>query len=188
MTKYVNKKIKNRYMEIDVDEYAESPREFDDIVKMLFIHKRYDLGDKHECFNPDSFDSWDDIKQYIQDELSGMYIRKVYMLDHSGLSISLRDFCDSWDSGVIGFVYIPAGYVQKYKIDEEQANNIISSSIEEYDNYLRGEIYRFYIYDEKICDCCDTKLEEHVDSCCGFIGDPKESMSGYVDFEEWEEI
>jgi len=40
-------KIKNHTVEIFLDEFAESPREWDNLGTIVCWHKRYDLGDEH---------------------------------------------------------------------------------------------------------------------------------------------
>lgn len=37
------------------DEYAENPREWDNLGKMVCWHRRYNLGDKHDYESPQDF-------------------------------------------------------------------------------------------------------------------------------------
>src|SRR4051812_4095451 len=90
-------------IEIIQDKNPESPREWDNMTTMICFHKRYNLGDKHEIKHKD-YSSWEEMEQVIIKRYKPIAIKPLFMLDHSGISISTNDFNDTWDSGQIGFV------------------------------------------------------------------------------------
>lgn len=78
-------------LQIYRDEYAENPREWENLGKMVCWHRRYNLGDKHDYDSPQDFCESEEYK-------SALVILPVYLYDHSGITISNSDFGDRWDS------------------------------------------------------------------------------------------
>ena len=37
----------------------------------------------------------------------------LYLYDHSGITMSTGSFCDSWDSGQVGFIYVTKEDIEK---------------------------------------------------------------------------
>ncbi len=58
--------------------------------------------------------------------------------------------------------------------------NIVRAEVEEYAQYLRGEVYgfRWEVEEAEVCECCDNVDWNTVDeeSCWGFFGWPSEYM------------
>jgi len=148
-------------LEIYPDEDPESPRKWDNLGTMICFHKRYDLGDKHDYKSGD-YNGWDEIEDQIKQDNPECMIRPLYLMDHSGLSISMGPFGCPWDSGQVGFIFI--GNV-------ERAEKVLSAEVETYNQYLNGDIYGFILRDKPCKECgCNTKSEV-LDSCWGFYGD-----------------
>jgi hypothetical protein len=103
----------------------------------------------------------------------------LYLYDHSGLSISTGAFSCAWDSGQVGFIYLSLkDALKEFNLKEGRWETLVShradhkprtlrswaidvlrAEVQEYDNYLQGEVYGFEITDAE---------GEHVDSCWGF--------------------
>lgn len=160
-------------LSIHTDETPCDPRtEFDHLGKMVCFHKRYNLGDKHDFGSPDDFQEW--LKE------NKALVMPLYLYDHSGLTISTSltyPYNDQWDAGQVGWAYITYEDIKKeYSLKRvspealEKARKLLVSEIEEYDTYLRGEIYGYVL--EKVHDCgeCGKEVDEHIDSCWGFYG------------------
>lgn len=142
------------------DEYAENPREWDNLGKMVCWHRRYNLGDKHDYESPQDFYESDEYK-------NALVILPVYLYDHSGITISNSDFGDRWDSGQIGYIFVTKGKAQEeYGLLNETTTELIRerlmSETKMYDQYLQGDCYAFRITDEN---------GEEIDGCGGFFGD-----------------
>jgi hypothetical protein len=157
----------NTELQIFVDELSESPREdFDNLGKMICHHNRYSLGDKHNI-NPKDYNSYAEMLKDIMVKEDVGVILPMYMLDHSGITISTTKFSCPWDSGQIGFIL-----ASKKSIREEfgvkritkklidKVTRILESEVEVYDQYVRGDIYGFKLITDG----------EEVDSCWGFYG------------------
>ncbi len=77
------------------------PREDYNICVFHIAHRNYSFGDK----NYNSFESIEEArKQALRDK---DIVLPLYMLDHSGITISLSPFSCPWDSNQVGFVQIP---------------------------------------------------------------------------------
>ena len=92
----------------------------------------------------------------------------LYLLDHSGLSISTSAFSCPWDSGGIGLIVATPQKIRECygiknvtKRRRAQAVESLNSQVKEYDDYLTGNVYAFDIVDES---------GDVIDSCCGFYG------------------
>ena len=152
-------------IKIHQDEDAPNPRkEFDHICRMACWHRRYELGDEMPTEKPDEF---------LKSLPKGTIVRGLSMLDHSGLHIYLghgEHWTDSggWDSGPIGFIYAtPEAIRKEYSVKritdatKKRVEACMKDEVEEYDQYLRGDVYGYEIEDEN---------GAFVDSCWGFFG------------------
>ena len=147
-------------LEVFRDEFAESPREWDNLGKMVCWHRRYNLGDKHEYKDPQEF--------YESEEYKNAFvILPLYLYDHSGITMSNTDFGDRWDSGQVGYIFVTKEKAQQEyhcELDESLEQKIKEHLIAEtktYDNYLQGDCFGFKITDE---------VGDELDSCGGFFG------------------
>jgi len=177
-------------LEIYFDEDPESPREWDNLGTMICFHTRYDLGDKHDYKSRD-YNGWDEIENQIKQDNPECFIRPLYLMDHSGLSISMGPFGCPWDSGQVGFIFITKEIVvSQLRGDVFRAEEVLSAEVEAYNQYLVGDIYGFILRDKPCNKCgCNTKSEV-LDSCWGFYGsDVKEnSMMDHLSKEHRDEI
>lgn len=148
-------------IEIEQDEYAESPREWCNLGTMVCNHGRYTLGDDHlECHGKNDF------KQYLKDmglELRDVVYLPLYLYDHSGITMNTTGFSCGWDSGQVGWIYISKEKIRaEYGVKKvskklrEQIEGYLKSEVETYDQYLTGEVYSFFVLDENgdNIECC----------------------------------
>ena len=164
------------------DSSAESPREWDNLGKMICFHNRYDLGDKHN-YNSDDYSGWEEMKQAIIKEENPAVILPLYMYNHSGISISTSPFSCRWDSGQIGFVLVSKkqaleeyGGVRVSSKTKVKIESVVEAEVKTYTQYVEGEVYGFQIVDED---------DDIVDSCYGFYGTDfaTNGMLEYIDHE-----
>lgn len=109
-------------------------------------------------------------------------ILPLYLLDHSGLQMRTSSFCDPWDSGQVGWIYLTkatflheSGYA---KSDwPQRAYEILEGEVKTYDQYLTGEVCGFQEFElDEDGDWTDTE-----NSCWGFYGHDIEE-NGVVDY------
>jgi hypothetical protein len=165
------KRIENYEIEIIQDEDPESPREWDNLGTMVCQHRKYNLGDKHDYDFSDCL-TWLD----VQKELGyPPIILKLYLYDHSGITMSTKPFGDRWDSMQVGFIFATKeDLIKEYgKVDEEiikKAQSVLEGEVETYDQYLRGDVYGFKIYEISTSDNGDEHREE-VEASWGYYGE-----------------
>ncbi len=175
----------NRVFTIHHDENAESPRDMGDYLgTMVCHHRRYSLGDprKHN-YGIGDFDSAAELKAAIMRDHKPLAILPLYLLDHSGLSMSTKPFSCPWDSGLVGFIFVQKkdklNLWGNRRLTKKRAEQILQHEVEEYNQYLQGECYGYRL--EKI-ETCNLGHEHRTEeeSCWGFIGSDHEK-SGILD-------
>ena len=157
---------------IEYDEYVESPRVWDNTCRIVCCERSTyaHLGDEQTSMS--LLDKMEELRNR-DDVLAARY---VYAYVHSGMTISLEPFSCRWDSGTLGIIYITEedfikmhGYPEDFELDKF-LDHLMHAEIDEYDQYICGEIYRFCLYEKDKCDCCGHVEEELIDSCGGFYG------------------
>ena len=190
----------SQVVEIHTDDDAESPRQWDNLGTMICAHNRYTLGD-------DMVESAEELKQIIKEEKPVIQM-PLYMLDHSGISMSTNDYNDMWDSGCVGMIYATRETILDFNTgwDGEKrmpmkkrltkkmlkrAKEILKSEVKTYSQYLEGNVYGYVLYNKSKCDHDEEHLD-HEDSCFGFYMDDKDDsldvfLKGYGgNRKDWE--
>ena len=156
------------------DDEPFSPRDADPFSTWVCWHSRYTLGDSHTYARPQDF------LAAITPRVALIF--PLYLYDHSGLTVSLASFAGraphaSWDSQQVGFAYVLKSTVrQEYKISRitpriyEKVRRCVEAEVQEYNQYLHGDIYGFLVEAKTVCDH-DTVHYDTVDSAWGFYGD-----------------
>lgn len=145
------------------DDDPQNPREaFDHEGVMVCFHNRYNLGDKHDWVLTD----WDELQTQLIDQ-GAKTILPLYLYDHSGLRIKVGSFQGllsqghaEFDSGQVGFIYHKGARKEKQ----------LRAEVEEYDQYLRGDIWGVVIEHPCTCEACGDAHKEVLDSCFGYYG------------------
>ena len=168
---YIVEKYKKENLELRIfqDEDPESPREWDNLGKMVCFRSRYNLGDEHDFNNPKAFEEFIKEKKAV--------VLPLYLYDHGGLTISTQPFPCPWDSGQIGWIYcdyetIKKEYGCKYITKKiiEKVRECLKSEINTYDQYLIGDVFCFEIIEKVVCGECKHIHENNLNSCGGFYG------------------
>lgn len=173
-------------------DYPFNPREeCDNLGIMATWHRNYNLGDIQPKDEPAYYIAsllWDrgalndnQLDDYYNNDIDDTLLKKfsqyfiwlpIYAYEHSGITISTSrsyPYNDRWDSGQLGFIYVDKIKVKKeynWKcLTGQRIGKIISylrSEVDNYDDYLTGNVYGFTIEDEE---------GNEIESCWGFIGD-----------------
>ena len=151
---------------IDIDECAESPREWDNVATIVSRRGDWDISDEGWRMSAEEFAEFlhkkldkkcpeikglTDIDHIVNCESAKNYIvcKPIYMYDHSGQTISLSPFGCPWDSGCRGYIFV---FKDKILNDFERAtednwrdiaDEIIQSEIDIYDYYIQGKVYGY---------------------------------------------
>ncbi len=129
---------KNSYVVVECFPYI-LDFEIDDLVDMALFHKRYALLNTTNL-KAEDFESWREMKRYIEKTEKPFVIYPVSMRDHSRLSLN-KGIISDWDSGQVGYIWITKDKAMKNNISKDEADIIINGVLEEYEAYLNGEIY-----------------------------------------------
>ena len=154
------------------DEGDFSPRDWDNLGRMVCFHNRYALGDKTDL-KSERFSNFGDLKSYLIEHEKAKVILPIYMYDHSGITVKTSPFGDCWDSGQIGYIYATEEDMKKECSNEKKAREILLSEVDAYDKYLRGDVYAVCLYESKKCKSCGH-IENDVIEFCGGIYDVSE--------------
>jgi len=165
----MEKEIGKYKIEVVQDEHAYNPREDDNLGTMICIHRRYDLGDKHD-YDSGDYNSWEEMKNAIIKNENVGVILPLYLYDHSGITMNTTGFHCPWDSGQVGFIFISKekmrkeyGYKRITKELKDRVREYLIDEVKTYDQYLTGDVYGYRI--------TDTETDEEIDSCWGYYGD-----------------
>ncbi len=142
-----------------------SPREWDNLGTMICSHREYNLGDTQ--LEKDNFESWAEVKEWLEKTMKAVLVLPLGLYDHSGITMYIGENHDRWDGGQVGFVYVTEEAMKREQEADptynlERAEACVRGEVEEYDKYLRGDVYGFSIE--------NPKNGEEIDSCWGFFG------------------
>ncbi|KNZ70286.1 hypothetical protein Tfer_0846 [Thermincola ferriacetica] len=171
-----------------------------------------------DSINRELYRSYGAYKKAVDDEIIDIIRKKfiilpLYLLDHSGITISTSPFSCPWDSGQVGWIYVSKddvcgvyGVKHITPTVKRWAIGVLEAEVEEYDIYLRGEVYGYKLYhiDEAKLEAylkaaglerenlSDRELELFLveeDSCWGFFGDDFRA-NGLLEYvgREWEGV
>jgi hypothetical protein len=155
--------VGNVSVEIYYDSDSESPRLWSPMTKFVMAHKRYDLPNEID-FPFDDHDSWEETSVELFKDYNWVF--PVYMLDHGGTRLSLKSFNDPWDSGIVGFICLSMSEASSnFALGtdwDDKARQVAEEDLEEYDNWMNGNVFGFRLFEETNEIECDQQW--------GFIG------------------
>lgn len=142
---------KTYIIRVDYCEWCDNPRDWSNATYLYLSHRKYNFPKEGNLY----IDEYEDINEQIEKyEKQGYWILPVYAYEHGGITISLGSFCDSWDSGLLGWVYCDEKLRKQENIEtEEQFYDLAKNEIKMYDKYLQGDCYDVYGY------CVEDKEE-----------------------------
>ena len=153
------------------DEFPINPREEFDNLGTLYVPR------------PPRGYSFSDEGANAEDADSAPVKIPVYVLDHSGIAVRDTPFGDPWDSWQAGVYYVTAERLKKeyadrsYEEAEKTALSLLRAELQEFTDYIAGDVYGFTITDDR-----DGKELETVG---GYFGEDgiqqiKSEFPGYV--------
>jgi hypothetical protein len=116
----------------------------------------------------------------------------LYLYDHSGLSMSgnrVPRRSRDWDTSCVGFIYMTWEMAIKNGLNPESAEGVehiykwLEGEVKQYDTYLTGMVYAWYI--EKVSTC--DHGHEHtktVESCGGYF-EEEDAKSEMISTLDW---
>lgn len=150
------------------DEPYNSPRDFDNLGRVVSTVRNYISNDKCNVYATD-YESSVELEAAIRKQYDIAIIIPFYAYIHSGIKLGLEPFGCRWDSGLAGFIFATKEDIRNNfgvkNVTQKLINHtkdILESEIKELDQYLTGDVYGYEII--------DVRTEEHIESCWGFYG------------------
>lgn len=137
------------------DQDCENPRIRDcNICHIVTWSSKYRIGDEQPRCTPE---------EWLADVVAGSVVFPVFMHDHSGITLSLSDFNDKWDSGQIGYAVVNEKTMKELLTAEERTpeklKEFVDSELQAYNNWANGNCWGYVFTDE----------HGNEESCWGFI-------------------
>ena len=176
-------RYKDKLVLICFDEDPMDPRkEWDNAGIFWAWHRSYTIGDEDEVtrhdqtfcksdFDPSNFNNFGELADAIYAKHRAVLVLPVYMLDHSGLSLSVGDFRDRWDSGQLGVIWLPRegladiGHKIASKGAIAKAEDLLKAEIAVANAYVSGDVYGWQTF-----ELVDGTKGKRLDSCWGYYG------------------
>lgn len=156
---------------------ASDPREDDQLGVMACEHRNYTLGDQTADEAALLFTAIDEyrkrptfalIERYCRIAFGSTVVLPLYLLDHSGLSMSAGGPSGfdpgGWDTSQVGFIFDTARTREECGTPLERIEECLRGEVATYSQYLQGEVYVFIVEDKR--------------------GDIYSSCGGFYSFEE----
>lgn len=190
------------------DADGNNPRDDDNLGIMTCFHRRYNLGDRNGGLRAEDFSGWGEVEVALKAK-GHMLIAPLYLYDHSGLRIKIGSFDGllpqghaEFDSGQVGFISTTKERIRAWRRHKrvtkkaiKWAEAFLEGEVEQYDDYLSGNVYGYVIEgpDGEDMDSCWGYYPEHT-PCKG--GGPLEYMmrecrsliDGYVEDDQKEAV
>ena len=150
-----------------LDECAQNPRsEGENITTLVTWRRNLPLSDEHQFISPRDFldhlilQGRPDIQELLDDNgIDGIRecppqlrkhlrnsdypgaLQEVYILEHGGVSLSTRPFQDPWDSGPLGYIWIPRETILRMDLSHGDADRIVQWDLALCQEYVNGQVY-----------------------------------------------
>jgi hypothetical protein len=147
------------------DDNPLDPREDENVGHMVCWHRRHTLGDDQPALDPQEW------REAFEAENPTHVLLPLFLMDHSGITMSVGPFSCPWDSGQVGWIYATPADAERVSVpwDVEKITEYLTSEVQTYSTYIEGGVWGYVIQRGEECNLGHTHWE-HVDSCWGFYG------------------
>lgn len=156
-------KIQGYKVNVYHDDMAENPLDDHDCIKVVQFSD-YAIGNCDDFKTPQEFEDYCEENEVIR--------LPLYMLDHSGITVSTGPYSCPWDSGQIGWVYMDKADAAEFGDPETALRNAVKAL----DMYVTGSVYGF----EVVKPCARCGQPEVIDSCWGLFSDSPEDLEAQI--------
>ena len=150
-------------LEIGFDQFADNPRNWDNIGYFITCDSRYNSPDDNEELKSliqntgDESNSLEEHINKIKTEMTSngygkvVYITPVYKYEHGNI-VYRRGRANCFDISNNGFYIITDKTLKEYTADQKQSisclEEVIDNELKIYTQWANGEVYYFTLYDE----------------------------------------
>jgi hypothetical protein len=181
-----------------------NPRDNDNLAHIYGSHRRYTIGDGEPPTNEMRALERGGIRllyRWLRRYQGLVAFTKLGMYDHSGVTFYAVPMGDDghhafdsagWDSGIAGYAYVDAERLDYMGTDAADAERLMLAEIDEYDAWSRGDVWGYVV--SQPCDNADHDSDAAIaacphsktlDSCWGYIGEPKYALEEGISIAEW---
>ena len=177
---------KNERLVISYDECPTDPRSWDNAGVMACAHNSYKLGDNDTSLDIKEAGSWEACEAWLKE--NAIVWLPLALYDHGGITMSVGTG-GGWDSGQVGYIYAGKWEFADARLawgkkGIERMRQNLTAEVEEYDQYLRGECWRWRYETRTECHTCGKGEWKLVESCGGYLG---RANKMYIDIEfDWD--
>jgi hypothetical protein len=170
--------FEDKVVEIVIDPDPDNPRDWCNEGVLWAWSGRYRIGDGDverqgityykDDFARHKFKNYNAVATEIYKQTKAIIVLPVYLYVHSGMCLSTSPFSCPFDSGQVGVIWMPRGWLEQVGYKRltkrviKQAEDILDSEIKALDAYLQGAVYGWRVYTNG----------ELVDYCSGYYGGP----------------
>ncbi len=156
-------------VELHIDDDPMNPRENDNWSHIVHWHRRRTIGDEELSESMTQEELREKLTSEGEEVLA---LLPVYCYEHGGITISCGAYSCSFDSGQVGWAYITKSRAVEML---GEGYDWASTSLEEYERYIREEVKAFadYLEGRVFGFVIKGRDGEVLDSCWGFLGDLK---------------
>ena len=194
MKKYVNEKEK-LFIEVERDDWADSPREWSNLWQLFTFERDYNSPDGHKYRNLDEllYDYLDNdaamnriedndhsaeshFKAMIKEfNKTGYLIAPINRYEHGSVRYS-SSLTSGWDCGVVGVAIVShSDVIKEYgSLDQSKAFRLLDSELNDYTEWVNGDVYVVSLLNFE---------GEYLDSLGGMFGYDSEAtmVKEYID-------
>lgn len=136
--------------------YDEEGKDFEDLIPddihVQTWHRRRIIGERID--RPNSVEEYNDLIASIKAEHPGALIMPLFAYEHGGITFSLQEYSDLFDSGQVGIVWASGEEIE----DKDAA---LAAFVEEMSACFEGAVYGWTVVDPE---------GEIKDSCWQYVG------------------
>jgi hypothetical protein len=157
-----NIQIKEKYiLNVDYMEGPVNPREdMTPLGTMLFPEKSSLQNFNESLLEADDIINGRDIAAYLA----------IYKYEHGNILLQCEPFNCSWDSCLVGFIYITDEKLKDEAMTKEKAIDYMKNEVKWFSQYLNGEVFGFQVKCIKTLEFKEQTFSrtDEIDSCYGF--------------------
>ena len=165
-------------IQIEHDHCDWSPRDNDNLGKIVMFHRRYDFVNESNMTQSEA------IEFYNTALAEEWIILPIYMYEHGSIGFNTSNraypYNCPWDSGMVGLIYLEVKtakieYGHLYKRD--RVIEYLHNEVVTYGQWCNGEVYYWDVSKIVTCENCHHEEFKPLEGGGGYIGNWEQALS-----------
>ena len=106
-----------------------------------------------------------------------------YLYEHGGTAISEQPYSDPWDSGLGGYVFVPAEKITDETITKETARKVASAELREFADCMGGWVYHAVRGEVQECSLGHIHFTKSEKGWMRFVGEDERDCGMFEEME-----